>query len=87
MLKRFASLATIVVVAGCTPAPVVDLMILPCPRERITEPACVGPPPQGTKRDQVDVFANELGCWRRVVAWDSGHVVCAGDGNPKGEKP
>lgn len=77
MPTRYAVGAALILLStACTSPPVVDLKLLPCPRERITEPACVEPPPPGTKRDQGDVFANERGCWSRVVAWDSGHLAC-----------
>ena len=76
MLARLAAVTAITLLAACTPAPVVDLQILLCPPNRITKPECVKPPAPGTKRDQGDVFANELGCWGRVTAQDAAIAVC-----------
>ena len=79
MFPRFIiATAIALLVSGCARARVVDLKILPCPRDRITRPICIVPPPSGTKRDQGDVFANELGCWRRVTAWEAAHADCGG---------
>ena len=78
MLTRLAFATALVLLTACASAPVVDMKILSCPRERITKPDCVKPPPSGTKRDQANVFGNELGCWRRVTAWEASHADCEG---------
>ena len=73
-----AALAAALALSACgtTLPPVIDRQTLLCPPEAVAKPACVEPPPPGTDRPQVEVFANELGCYRRVAAWDSGWQTC-----------
>ncbi|MYE00161.1 MAG: hypothetical protein F4Y03_02615 [Alphaproteobacteria bacterium] len=58
------------------PAPVVDMQILRCPTEAVAAPECKKPPSPGTERDQGDVFANELACYRQTLAWRLGWKAC-----------
>lgn len=76
-LAAAAAIAAAIPLAGCAkPPPVVDMQILRCPTEAVAGPACEKPPAPGTERDQADVFANELGCWRRVLAWELAWEPC-----------
>ena len=73
-----------IVLAACSkPPPVIDRQILLCPPKVPSKPECVEPPETGTERSQADVFANEMGCYRRVLSWDRGWKKCS---EAEGEK-
>ena len=76
-LCALVGLALLVSGCGALERPVViDRQIVRCPPEEITKPVCEQPPPEGTKRDQKNVFDNERGCWRRNLAWELGWRSC-----------
>lgn len=83
-LCALVGLALLVSGCGIVERPVVvERHIVRCPPEEITKPVCEEIPPEGSERDQKDVFGNERCWWRRSLAWELGWGSCEVPEPPK----
>ena len=90
VLSRGLAFAAALTLAGCVtlgggakPA-TIEYRTAACPETPIVKPQCFRPPPPGTIRNQVDVFANELRCFVVTEAWRAGYDGCSAIGNGAG---